>query len=288
MYWLFGDDQRQPARHLKPGERDDEGLEPEAGRDRRPAPRRRPRRRRRRTAAVGISPQPPVVMMRRGQHAATGSSSAPTERSMPAVMMTKVMPTRDDAGLRDRAHDIGDVVGREKEDHAVPARREDDAADRHQNEPDHALEADEKREQVERGAWPAARRPRREVVAVWLIRFRPRFARRAASTLMLVAPRREIPRPCGRRAARRPGRTGRAARASRSTRRARPCPCRELADAGVDLALGADVDAARRLVEQEQARVAEHFLGDDDLLLVAARERADDELGPGRAHVEGR
>src|SRR5271165_7443714 len=42
----------------------------------------------------------------------------------------------------------------------------------------------------------------------------------------------------------------------------------ERADAGVDLALGADVDAARRLVEQQEARLPKDLLGEDDLLLV--------------------
>src|SRR5579872_1720008 len=60
----------------------------------------------------------------------------------------------------------------------------------------------------------------------------------------------------------------------------------EMANAGVDLALGADIDAARRLVEQKQTRRAEHFLGQHDLLLVAAGQRADREFGPRRAHVE--
>ena len=43
----------------------------------------------------------------------------------------------------------------------------------------------------------------------------------------------------------------------------------------VDLELGAHVDAAGRLVEDQQVRVGEHPLGQDDLLLVAAGELAD-------------
>ena len=46
----------------------------------------------------------------------------------------------------------------------------------------------------------------------------------------------------------------------------------------VDLVLGADVDAARRLVEDEQARAAQQPLADHDLLLVAAREVLDQRL----------
>ena len=41
----------------------------------------------------------------------------------------------------------------------------------------------------------------------------------------------------------------------------------------VDLDFGADVDAARRLVEDEDARVAGEPLAEDDLLLVAAAQQ---------------
>ena len=54
---------------------------------------------------------------------------------------------------------------------------------------------------------------------------------------------------------------------------ARPC-ARQLEDQPVDLLLGADVDAAGRLVEQQHARARRQPLADHDLLLVAARERA--------------
>ena len=43
----------------------------------------------------------------------------------------------------------------------------------------------------------------------------------------------------------------------------------------VDLGLGADVDAARRLVEDHHLRLHRQPLGEHDLLLVAARQRAD-------------
>ena len=49
----------------------------------------------------------------------------------------------------------------------------------------------------------------------------------------------------------------------------------ELAQQLVDLLLGADIDAARRIVEQDDARLAHQPFGDDHLLLVAARKRAD-------------
>ena len=48
----------------------------------------------------------------------------------------------------------------------------------------------------------------------------------------------------------------------------------EVVEKPVDLALGADVDAARRLVEDQDVGVAREPLGDDDLLLVAAGEVA--------------
>src|SRR5580704_5363136 len=61
----------------------------------------------------------------------------------------------------------------------------------------------------------------------------------------------------------------------------------KLANAGVDFALRTDVDAPRRLVEQKQPRLAEHFLGECDLLLVSPGERADGELRPWGPHIEG-
>ena len=57
----------------------------------------------------------------------------------------------------------------------------------------------------------------------------------------------------------------------------------ELADEPVDLALGTDVDAARRIVEQEHRRRDLEPLADDDLLLVAAGQLPDDlprSIGP--------
>ena len=48
----------------------------------------------------------------------------------------------------------------------------------------------------------------------------------------------------------------------------------EAADQGVDLGLGADVDASGRLVEEEELGVDQEPAGDDALLLVAAREAA--------------
>ena len=53
----------------------------------------------------------------------------------------------------------------------------------------------------------------------------------------------------------------------------------QLAQAVVDLHLGADVHPARRLVAEEDARPGEEPLADDDLLLVAAAQGDDFLLG---------
>jgi hypothetical protein len=50
--------------------------------------------------------------------------------------------------------------------------------------------------------------------------------------------------------------------------------CSQRIEELVDFGLGADVDAARRLVEDQHVAIAQQPLGDDDLLLVAAREQA--------------
>ena len=54
----------------------------------------------------------------------------------------------------------------------------------------------------------------------------------------------------------------------------------------VDLGLGADVDAARRLVEEQDVAIAHQPFGDHDLLLVAAREKPHLLRRRGRADVE--
>lgn len=48
-----------------------------------------------------------------------------------------------------------------------------------------------------------------------------------------------------------------------------PC-CTRLAEQQVNIALGADIDAAGRLIEDDDIRVVQQPLGDNDLLLVAA------------------
>ena len=61
---------------------------------------------------------------------------------------------------------------------------------------------------------------------------------------------------------------------------------RELLDGGVDGHLGADVHAARRLVQDEHPRLAGKPLGQEDLLLVAAGEVADGARRVGRVDRE--
>ncbi len=49
-------------------------------------------------------------------------------------------------------------------------------------------------------------------------------------------------------------------------------PCQQLVHQPVDLDLGADIDPARRFVEDEDARLGQHPFRQHDLLLIAARE----------------
>ena len=53
---------------------------------------------------------------------------------------------------------------------------------------------------------------------------------------------------------------------------AAPCSSARLAEQLVDLALGADIDAARRLVDQQDGAVGIEAAGDQAFLLVAAAE----------------
>ena len=62
----------------------------------------------------------------------------------------------------------------------------------------------------------------------------------------------------------------------------RVAPGGEVAHQLEDLALGADVDAAGRVVEQEHARLGQQHLAEDHLLLVAAGEGAGELLRASR------
>ena len=68
---------------------------------------------------------------------------------------------------------------------------------------------------------------------------------------------------------------------------ARPMPVGgQLGDQAVDLGLGADVDAARGLVEQQDAALAQQPARQHDLLLVAAGELARDPVRVVRHDVQ--
>ena len=174
-------------------------------------------------SSVGMMPQPAVDHHRRGQHARR-PSSAPTERSMPAVMMTKVMPSAMIPVSETARTMLAMLSGARNRICAVPARREDDAADQHQHEADQALEADDNRPA---GRARLAGAPVAGPATGWLGSCRLLLA---VGGCQHGAPRRRRPansatlRPC--RAAPRCGRTARSAPASRSTRPARPGPGR--------------------------------------------------------------
>ena len=60
-------------------------------------------------------------------------------------------------------------------------------------------------------------------------------------------------------------------------------PCLgQLADQRLDLGLRADVDAARRIVEEQHPRLEAQHAGQQDLLLVAAGQLADPLVGTRR------
>ena len=61
---------------------------------------------------------------------------------------------------------------------------------------------------------------------------------------------------------------------------------RERGDEPVDLLLGADVDAARRLVDDDDARIELHHFGEQEFLLVAARHLAGEQALVADADVE--
>ena len=62
----------------------------------------------------------------------------------------------------------------------------------------------------------------------------------------------------------------------------------ELGDLALDVGLRADVDAAGRLVEDDQLGRGREPAGEQHLLLVAAGEVAGEQVRVGRAHAEGR
>ncbi len=117
---------------------------------------------------------------------------------------------RDDAGLGNGAHDVGDVVGCEEQHVAVAHRRGDDAAGQHQHQADDALEAHHDRQQI-----AAARARHRNSCGL-------RLGGRRRRQRPPLRPRRPRTSPrCVRAAAPRCGRTAPPARAARSTPPAR-------------------------------------------------------------------
>ena len=215
MYWLSGDDQRETPRDLQPGQRDNERLEPETGRDE--------TLNRTERGAAGDNEQD-----RRDQSPTGGRHDGCGQHAREAQKRAdrKIDPRGDDderhahgddPGLRHRAHDIGHVVGSEKEDMAMPARREDDPADRNQNEADHALKTNRDGEEIDpapRGGPRSGGGVRGRCVIHGL---HPRSTRPPPG-LHARRRRREIRRPCGLASTPRPDRRDRAVPAFRSTR----------------------------------------------------------------------
>ncbi len=171
----------------------------------------------------------------------------PTDRSMPPVMITKPFADAEDAEQADQVGHVEQVHARKEQ--RIEQRR--DAADH-----------DQQRRQAEFLLAPSRRRLRFE-----------RLADRQAQHVVFAELRRA--RACRRSRLRASPRCG--------PRRRSPPPCRwrssaiatpaigEAAHQRVDLALGADVDAARGLVEDHHARLHRQPLGEHHLLLVAAR-----------------
>ena len=254
MYWLCEMISARPARHLEAGQGDDEGLEPEAVRDQaldgaEGQAREHDRDQRRHDAPAGVHHQ------RRGQHAREAEHRADREVDA-AGDDHEGHAERDDPGLRDGAHDVGDVVRRQEQELAVPARGEDDAADEDQEEPDDALEADDDA-RAGRATTPARRAGRPERRSRWSC---PGSCRLLELAVGGGQQGRLVAVPCV---------LGDGAAAPHDHDPvAQPRQLRQLAGRDqhaqalrgeraqllVDLGLGAHVDAARRLVQEEQAR----------------------------------
>ena len=65
----------------------------------------------------------------------------------------------------------------------------------------------------------------------------------------------------------------------------RPCSASD-GDEAVDLLLGADIDAAGRLVDDDDPRLGQHHLGEKQLLLVAAGELPGEQIAAPGPDVE--
>ena len=200
---------------------------------------------------------------------------------MPAVMMTKVMPTAM-MPVSDTARTILAMLSGRR-NRIFPCRRGEKITppSSHDDEPDDALESHRDRAA---GRRRAARR-RSDGIATAGVIFVPspfthafprrlaldRFAKqgshvrtRAGPNSATVRPRRMTIDPVAK--------ANQLRHFARSDQHAQSL-FRQVADARVNLAFGADVDAARRFVEQQQSRLGQNFLGEHDLLLISARQR---------------
>ena len=177
------------------------------------------------------------------------------ERSMPAEMTTNVAPDREHEDDAVRLRDVREVVPRQEH---VLGDREVDA------------EQDERHEDAGVASHRQAAGPRgAPETATWA-------TCSAASPAAANSPR-TSPRKKTRMRSAIPSSSG---SSDEMTMIAAP-RLGALLHQAVDLALGADVDPARRLREHEHLEIAVEDPPEDDLLLVAARERGD-------AHLRGR
>ena len=202
---------------------------------------------------------------------------------MPAVMMTKVMPMAM-MPVSDTARTmLAMLSGSRNRISSVTARREDDTADRHDHQADQALEAHDQRQRI---AMHRCGGHRADCLRDLLFRhqaFLPFAAVKhrvlvdAADEFRNIAPLAQHHDPVAQ--------ADQLRHLARGDQYAEPLRG-QLPQPGVDLALGADIDAAGRLVEQQQPGIAEDLLGQHDLLLVAARQGADRDVWIPRPDVE--
>ena len=139
-----GPDPGEPARYLQAGQGDDERLDADHRASRRPAARRRPGRSRAPAATDGRKPQS-FSTIRTAEPTAASPSTAPTERSMPPIRITNVIPTAM-MPISDTARTtLARLSALRNRISPSLARREDDRRDEHRQQPEHALEPEQRR-----------------------------------------------------------------------------------------------------------------------------------------------